>query len=67
MQCQNKHYKNILFEFNRLTVYVSASEMTFFFPKGDNDYNEIEFSLASMEVLDSKITLDHESMVCKQM
>ena len=41
--------------------------MTFFFPKGDNDYNEIEFSLASMEVLDSKITLDHESMVCKQM
>ena len=59
MQCQNKHYKNILLEFNRLTVYVSASEMASFFPKGDNNYNEIEFSLASMEVLDSTITLNH--------
>ena len=39
-----------------LTVYVhvSASEMDFF-PKGANNYNEIEFSLARIEVLNSKI------------
>ena len=28
----------------------------YLFPKGDNNYNEIEFSLASIEVLNSKIT-----------
>ena len=54
MHCQNKHYKNILLEFNRLTVYVSASEWHLF-PKGDNNYNEIEFSLANIEVLNSKV------------
>ena len=66
MHCQNKHRKNILLEFNRLTVYVSASEWHLF-PKGDNNYNKKEFSLDSMEVLDSIITLNHESIVCKQM
>ena len=55
MRYQNKHYKNIILEFNKLTVYVSASEKASF-PKGDNNYNGIKFSLASIEVLNSKIT-----------
>ena len=56
MYYQNNHYKNIILEFNRYTIKVSASEMATFFKGRDNNYNEIEFLLASLEVLNSKIT-----------
>ena len=35
--------------------------------KGDNDYNEIEFSLASIEVLNSKNHTKHGSIECQPM
>ena len=52
---EQKEYKSILLEFNRWTVYVSASEMSSF-PKEDNNYNEIDFSLASIKVWNNKNT-----------
>ena len=57
---QNNHYKNIFFEFNRWPVYVPACEVASF-PMEIYNYNEIESSLSSREVLNSKTHTQLES------